>query len=226
MITELKSMIKRLYFNIHNRHKCVYVYPKARIAKSSTFEGNNRIGPNTEFTGKLGFGSYIGENCNIDASVGRFCSIGSGVRVIFGDHPVSAFVSTHPAFYSIEKQCGVTFVKQQLFQEKKYADYENKYVVIIGNDVWIGSGVMVLGGVKIGDGAILAAGALITKDVEPYTIVGGIPAQHIKKRFSDEYIEFLKAFKWWEKPIDWIKANADSFSDIESFTEKHNILRK
>ena len=73
---------------------------------------------------------------------------------------------------------------------------------------------------RIGDGAIVAAGAVVTKDVEPYTIVGGVPAKQIRKRFTDEEIEFLLSFKWWEKDVAWIAANASKFENIKDFMEE------
>ena len=87
--------------------------------------------------------------------------------------------------------------------------------------MWIGYNVTILGGVSIGDGAIVAAGAVVTKDVEPYTIVGGVPAKPLKKRFTDEQIEFLLGFKWWEKDREWIKENKDYFLNIENLMERY-----
>lgn len=85
------------------------------------------------------------------------------------------------------------------FDQIKYVDEEKKYFVEIGNDVWIGNNVLIMDGIRIGDGAILAAGSVIAKDVEPYTIVGGVPAKFIRKRFKDSEIDFLLDFKWWER---------------------------
>ena len=83
--------------------------------------------------------------------------------------------------------------------------------------MWIGADVKIIGGIKIGDGAIVAAGALITKDVPPYAVVGGVPARIIRYRYSEDKIKKLLQFKWWNKDLNWIKANADLFSDEESF---------
>ena len=98
---------------------------------------------------------------------------------------------------------------------------EDEYSIIIGNDVWIGDNVLIFEGIRIGDGAIIAAGAVVTKDVDPYAIVGGVPAKLIRKRFTQDQIDFLRAFKWWNKPESWIKSNVEDFTNIEVFMQKH-----
>ena len=99
---------------------------------------------------------------------------------------------------------------------------DQKTAVYIGNDVWIGSDVTILSGVKIGNGAIIAAGAVVTKDVAPYTVVGGIPAKPIKKRFSDEQIAFLEAFEWWNQTPDWLKAHCEIMQNIDMFMKEYS----
>lgn len=89
--------------------------------------------------------------------------------------------------------------------------------VKIGNDVWIGAGAVILDDVTIGDGAVIAANSVVTINVEPYNIVGGTPAKFIKKRFSDETIEKLLKFKWWEKDEIWLKNNFQSFHNMNDF---------
>lgn len=90
------------------------------------------------------------------------------------------------------------------------------------SDMMCGSGLMVkiMDGVSIGNGAVVAAGAVVTKDVPPYAIVGGVPAKIIKYRFTPDQIEFLQQFKWWNMPEDWIRENWQMFEDIEKFAEK------
>ena len=92
----------------------------------------------------------------------------------------------------------------------------------IGNDVWIGEDVKILGGVTIGDGALVAAGAVVIRDVPPYTIVGGVPAKVIKSRFEPSQVEFLLKFQWWNKDEDWIKNNVEKFQDITQFYLAYN----
>ncbi len=146
-----------------------------------------------------------------NASIGSFCSIGPNVRINPGNHPIH-FVSTFPAFYSTRKQCQITFAKENIFDESGK--------VTIGNDVWIGANAIILDNISVGDGAVIAAGAVVNKDVEPYTIVGGVPAKPIKKRFSDEEIKQLIGFKWWDKDLDWLQENYRLFHNKEAFFER------
>lgn len=185
------------------------------ISINTTFEGCNQVGMGTWFAGHMGYGSYVGANCTLDARIGRFCSISSNVNIAMGTHPTH-FVSTSPMFYSTRRQTGKTFVTKSKYDELKWA-VEGRYGVWIGHDVWIGWGATILGGIKIGNGAVIAAGAVVVNDVEPYSVVGGIPAKEIKKRFSEEIINKLDASNWYEKPLDWIETHADSFTDVDEF---------
>jgi acetyltransferase-like isoleucine patch superfamily enzyme len=213
----MKKLIKRFVLGLRNRKKHVKISSGANVSVASSFEGNNFIGNKSSFVGEMGLGSYIGSNCRISAKIGRFCSVSDNVTVVNGLHPTKDFVSTHSAFYSPSNSVGLSFSKDNKFQEYAYADEKSRLAVEIGNDVWIGYGVTILAGVRIGDGAIVAAGAVVTKDVEPYDIVGGVPAKHIKHRFTEEQREFLKEFRWWDKSREWLGENAAVMSDIEAF---------
>ena len=94
--------------------------------------------------------------------------------------------------------------------------------IVVGNDVWIGSHALIMDGVKIGDGAIIAAGSIVTKDVAPYAIVGGIPAKTIRYRFSDLHIKFLLDFAWWNRDFDWIETHYMDFLNIDSFYTQYS----
>ncbi len=158
----------------------------------------------------LGRFTYVGRESQVyHAQVGAFSCIGPDVIIGPGEHPTKYFVSSHPMFYSTLEQSNPVIVEKNLFEE--FATTH------IGNDVWIGARAILKTGVRIGDGAIIAAGAVVSKDVEPYSIVGGIPAKHIRYRFSAEQIAILEKVKWWEKDLDWLIAHKNEFVHIDSF---------
>lgn len=222
----LKSLIRNiiLFFDkkrLQKKHK-LKLGKNVFINRKAVFEGRNYLSTNSRLISSyIGFASYLGENTIIrKAKIGRYTSIGPDVKCIFGKHPTNTFVSTHPAFFSTRKQSGFSFVQEQLFDEyEKALDSEGGYQIFIGNDVWIGANVSIMDGVEIGDGAIIASNSLIVKDIEPYSIVGGVPAKTIKHRFDSEHISFLLDFKWWEKDFDWIEKNSKLFQNIELFKE-------
>lgn len=224
MLTGLRRFVK--IEKIKLQRKNVLFGEKANIDRNAKFEGQNKVGAQSWFEGYMGYGTYIGDNCEIKARIGRFCSIGHKVSVLTGNHPSHGFVSTSPMFFSLGLQNGATFVNKQKFQERVYVDEENHYGVIIGNDVWIGYSATLMGGVNVGDGAIIAAGALVRDDVKPYTIVAGQPAVEIGKRFTDDQIAWLITHKWWDKPLDWIKKHADWYDDIDKFIELNDREEK
>lgn len=193
------------------------IKPGAYVNNRCKFEGYNLIHTGTHFYDSyLGKGSYIAGNSYFyKACIGRFCSIGQNVRNNFAVHPSSKYVSTHPAFLSTKKQAGFTFVKETKFEESKFLNKENK--IIIENDVWIGNDVKIMDGVKIGNGAIIGLGSVVTKDIEPYSIVVGVPAKVLKKRFSEDEIKFLLEFKWWEKDFKWLMQHKQYFNNVTEF---------
>jgi acetyltransferase-like isoleucine patch superfamily enzyme len=221
MIKKLIPAFVKLFFlkRIAAYQKNVQFRKGVLINKYTVFEGNNVIYNHAEVTNSfIGTGTYVARGSVIrNADVGRFCAIGENVRTSLGLHPSKDFVSIHPAFFSVMEQAGFTFVDRQLFQEHQYVDGAGKYVCRIGNDVWIGNNVMIMDGITIGDGAIIAGGAIVTKNVDPYTIVGGIPAKTIKKRFTDEQIKSLLEIQWWNWPFDKIKNLAVNFVSVDEF---------
>ena len=184
------------------------------------------IHPNSSFYGKMGLGSYIGSNTHLNADIGRFTSIAPGVRCINGTHPMKEpFVTTCPLFFSLDKSKNpqnITFATEQMVDEFRHVDSIRKIDVKIGNDCWIGANATILGGVEISDGAVVLANAWVTKDVPPYTIVGGTPAKIIGKRYSDKEVSFLLGVKWWEKDVAWLKENWRLMTDFDQFKKYFN----
>ncbi len=121
----------------------------------------------------------------------KFCSIACGAKFLFtGANHAMKSLSTYP-FPIFFEEWGLNI--------HNVADaWDNKGDIVIGHDVWIGYEAVILAGVTIGDGAIIGSRAVVTKDVEPYTIVGGVPAKPIRKRFSERTVEALKKIKWWD----------------------------
>ncbi len=222
---ELKRKIVNLLYIFKYAKKHLHIGKNAYIlGKNSSFEGYNRIGNRSKFQGYMGYGSYIGEFSQINATIGRYSCISDRVYTVSGTHPTKDFVSVHPAFYSTAEQSGFTYTQVDAFEETLRNPVDRKTAVYIGNDVWIGCDVTILGGIKIGDGAIVAAGSIVTQDVEPYTIVGGVPAKPIRKRFSQAQIDFLQEFLWWNKSPAWLKENSAHMRDIEGFIKKHTQI--
>jgi len=129
--------------------------------------------------------------------IGKFCSIACGTKFLFNcaNHSLKSLSTyTFPLFYE----------EWELEKSNITTAWDNKGNIVIGNDVWIGYEAVIMAGVHIGDGAIIAARAVVTKDVPPYTIVGGTPAKEIRKRFDAEVIEQLLIQKWWDWSTDKI----------------------
>ena len=131
--------------------------------------------------------------------IGKFCSIACGAKFIFtsANHKMAS-LSTYPF--------PIFFAEWGLDAKNIRDDWDNKGDIVVGSDVWIGYEAVILSGVHIGDGAIIGARAVVTKDVAPYTIVGGVPAKPIRRRFDDETIEKLESLRWWDWDAEKIRA--------------------
>lgn len=211
-----------LYLAINFKHKISNKKLKmefgAKASLHSDFEGYNKISRGAYFSGTLGYGSYIGEHSIVEGKVGKYCSIAGNVIFLTKTHPTD-WVSTHPCFYSMKKQSGFTYAKEQLFDENpKLRD--SKYAIEVGNDVYIGYGVTIIGPVKIGNGAIIAANSTVTHDVAEYSIVAGTPAKLVKMRYTQEEIDFLTSLKWWYKDEAWFCRYAPYFKSVQELKKK------
>ena len=169
------------------------ISPRATIVQSQ-FEGLNTVGAGCRIAySQVGFGSYVSNDTELlTTKVGRYCSIGPHILMPTGKHPVSEFASSSPLFYSSRGINGISFVEEDKFEEYDFA--QGRFSRVIGNDVWIGGGAILLEGVFIGDGAIIGAGSIVTKNVPPYSIVLGTPARVAKYRFNEATVaRLLKA---------------------------------
>lgn len=218
----MKSIDSHLFFGLFSRasKKSRYrllskngssISACASIDRESTFGVNTKIYANVQINrSSIGKFTYIGPDSKIAlTTIGCFCSIGRKVTIGLGLHPTN-WLSTHPAFYSIGNQTTKTFSKSNKFIESK--------PVHIGHDVWIGANAIILDGVTIGNGAIIATGAVVTKDVSPYAIVAGVPAKELRKRFTNSIICELGDWEWWNLPDEKLSILAKQFTVTDDWS--------
>lgn len=145
--------------------------------------------------------------------IGKFCSIADGVKFVFGNHATDR-VATFP-------------LRALFFGGKPFEDSLSKGNITIGHDVWIGADALILSGVSIGHGSIVAAGSVVSKNVAPYTVVGGVPARPIKKRLSDSQIKSLLEIQWWNWPLEKIRAEEKTFyKPVDEFIKSQSSLNR
>ncbi len=197
-------------------------YPTCLFYPGAIVDDISRLGKyNVIFQKSIIIDSVIGDHTFIQknsqvicAEIGKFCSIAGGVKIGLGRHPLT-FVSTHPAFYSATQPLAKTFCQSDVFSPFQRTS--------IGHDVWIGESAMIVDGIKIGIGAVVAAGAVVTKDVPPYAIVAGVPAKIIKYRFDEETKKQLLQSKWWDMDEDVLRNHYKLFMNAKTFVTT-NIL--
>lgn len=179
---------------------------KSKIHSSSKIESGSTI-----YDVEMARHSFCGYDCEIvNCEIGSFVSIANNVIIGGGMHPMS-WVSMSPVFYEGRDSVKAKFSEHSREKIKK---------TVIGHDVWIGHSALIKQGVCIGTGAVIGMGSIVTKDVEPYSIVAGNPAKEIRKRFDDSTIEKLLSSKWWEFNDEELREYAYLFNNTTQFLEK------
>ncbi len=128
--------------------------------------------------------------------IGAFCSFANNINIFLGGNHRTDWITTFPFGHIFQEELGGSEI---------LGHPSTKGDVVIGNDVWIGSGATIMSGIHIGDGAVVSANACVVKDVPPYHIVGGNPSKSLKQRFEDDIVEILLRLKWWDLPLEDIK---------------------
>jgi acetyltransferase-like isoleucine patch superfamily enzyme len=159
--------------------------------------------------------TYVGPGCQLNnVSLGRFCALAPNVLIGATEHPTD-WLSVHPFQYDGTRQFKGHPAYEEIAAKLPFDDRSGHSHV--GNDVWIGEGAVVRRGARIGDGAIVAARAVVTRDVDPYMIVAGVPARPVRTRFSADLVARLLALRWWEYDLAHVSGSLD-FSDAEAST--------
>lgn len=206
VISEIKFQIKKLIF----KKKYDAVVMSKLVAFNIKLEKKVKIFSNVRIDPGVIIGAYtyvIGPSIIKAGIIGKYCSIAEGVYIGPDNHPYN-FITTHPILYSKN----FNFIKKDILYDKN--------IPVIGNDVWIGRNATILRGVHVGDGAVIGAGAVVTKDIPPYAIVGGVPAKIIKYRFDQNVIDKLLQIRWWDWSEEKIQKSIDLFYNVEKFTKE------
>lgn len=175
------------------------------------------IGINNVFENvKLDDFSYTGQFCILqNAEIGKFSNIAAMVRIGPTDHPMDRPTLHHFTYRRLKY--GFADSDDEFFFQRRTEQKVN-----IGHDTWIGHGAIIMPGVKIGNGAVVGSGAIVTKDVDPYTIVVGVPSKPIKQRFAEDIVRKLEVIKWWNWSYELIKERLNDFYlSINEFTDKY-----
>jgi phosphonate metabolism protein (transferase hexapeptide repeat family) len=195
--------------------------PTARV-RNCVLGAYTSIGPDTSMNeSTFGDYSYVVQHCSIVwADIGKFCSIAATTRINPGNHPMWRAALHHFTYRSESYGFAVE-------DDAEFFEWRAAHRVVLGNDVWIGHGSTILPGVKIGTGAGIGAGAVVSKDVPPFAIYGGVPAKLIRFRFPEKVQEDLMNLAWWDWPREKLEIALPDFRKMsaEEFIEKYKSAR-
>ena len=225
----MKELIKYIIVNYlyKTQYKKSIIESYIGLKKKSNFEDFLTIRKNVEIHGNIKIGAFTLLNrytvlSELVKEVGRFSSVGPNVYLGPGNHDYNH--TTSRGVPDVAKFLNIA-LDLSLIEQIKYEKSLINKETHIGHDVWIGGHSVILNGIKVGDGAVIASNSVVTKDVEPYSIVGGVPAKFIKFRFEKEVIEQLMKIDFYNKPLDeieeFIKKNPEAMVDVNEFIEAY-----
>lgn len=201
------SILEYKLKSIFDRRKSVTaIVMCSELDRTSAIRNHCRV-----YASSVGRYTYIARNTLVqNAKIGNFCSISEGCNIGMPSHP-TWMLSTSPVFLAGSNYLHVNFAN---------TEYDDCPQTIIENDVWIGAGASIKSGIHVGNGAIIAAGAVVVKDVPPYAIVGGVPAGILKYRFDEQVIEQLLDLQWWNWETDRLIQDGARFCNVSEYLEE------
>lgn len=191
------------------------IHPTSHIINSYAGEWVSIGGHNKILESKIGDYSYTMEDVTVNyTEIGKYCSIASHVCINPVQHPMDRVTQHHMTYRRVAYDLATQ-------DDEEFFNWRRTQTVKIGHDVWIGHGAIIMKGVTIGTGSVVASGAVVTKDVPPYTIVAGVPAKPLKRRFSEETSRQLLKIAWWDWSREKLQKHFDELNDVEAFLKKH-----
>ncbi|TFV97213.1 CatB-related O-acetyltransferase [Algoriphagus kandeliae] len=209
------KFLRKLFFKYHPAYGSSRVSLWSNGLQNVQFGGENSIPEFCVFAGQIeiGFRSTLGKNNYLigDVTIGKYCQVGAYVAFHSSNHPVNYLT---------------TYINSKLF-DGELSKLKSVKPIVVGNDVWIGHGAIILSGVSIGHGAIIGAGSIVTQDIPPYAIAVGNPARILKFRYSPKIIEELLEFNWWDKePSELNNFKKLFFTDLTQVESIYQVLNE